>query len=471
VTADHTAQLAQALPPLIKLTQAWALGERVDPDQARALRRRALLLNHTHYLETIPVYRRFAQEEGLGALNEIEPLVRRLMLPDEVFKSYDPRWLDENDFTQLNAWLTGLHHRPVTVDVRGVTSLGEWIRRLDAGGVRLSYSSGTSGHFSFVPRDDFTWNTFITLAAIYAAPLLLAKQIGPAWQRALFKPAVRLLPAAALGRLGRRLRLAGYDAVFLDFAGGRTGNQILEQHLAPRFRRHTFLYPTELAPSSLRLLSRGAKTEAEAAELLTLQDLVVTRKEENYARVIQAMQTAAAGGQKLFIFGTPQQFKDLCESAAAQRAVLRLPAGSLALFGGGWKTFSGGQLAPEQLTGLIAERLGLPPDRILEGYAMTELNGLMVRCSGGRFHIPPLIEPVFFDEALEPLTAPSGQGIFGFLDPVANAYPGFIISGDLVRYVNSKCICGLSGPAITEIGRAQAREVKGCGGIMASLTA
>ena len=61
--------------------------------------------------------------------------------------------------------------------------------------------------------------------------------------------------------------------------------------------------------------------------------------------------------------------------------------------------------------------------------------------------------------------------LHGFLDPLDISYPGFIISGDEIHFVDGECACGLSGPAVTEIGRARHREVKGCGGIMASLAA
>ena len=47
----------------------------------------------------------------------------------------------------------------------------------------------------------------------------------------------------------------------------------------------------------------------------------------------------------------------------------------------------------------------------------------------------------------------------------------FLVSGDEVRLVTGDCPCGLTGLAVTEIGRARAREMKGCGGIMASLAA
>ena len=123
----------------------------------------------------------------------------------------------------------------------------------------------------------------------------------------------------------------------------------------------------------------------------------------------------------------------------------------------------------------MATSFGLGPERILEGYSMTEISAFMLRCDHGRFHIPPYIEPLLLDEAWTPLSdaavAAGVRGIFAFMDPLAACYPGFIVSGDEVRMVRGDCACGLSGPAITEIGRARSREVKGCGGIMASVAA
>jgi hypothetical protein len=85
--------------------------------------------------------------------------------------------------------------------------------------------------------------------------------------------------------------------------------------------------------------------------------------------------------------------------------------------------------------------------------------------------IPPLIEPVILDEEWAPIEGRDVRGVFGFLDTLAVAYPGFIVSGDEVHLVDGDCPCGLTGPAVIEIGRARAREVKGCGGIMSSVAA
>jgi hypothetical protein len=393
------------------------------------------------------------------------------MFPDDLFKSYDQRWLDDRDFTRMNTWLSEIYHRRVSVDVTSVSSIDGWIDRLAETGIRLVYSSGTSGNFSFVPRSAANLELLRTVSTFYLAPYLLSTKLGKPLQRHLVRLACRFLSPEIFSRAGQRVGLSDYDAVFLDFSQGRTGNQSLGRELAPLFREHTFLYETELSPTVLRLATRGPKTEEDRQQLLALQQVVIEQKEQNYLRIMGSLEQSTAEGQKVFMFGTPQQFKDLCETIAAQGDGINLNRGSLILFGGGWKSFTGEKIPRDLLLTMMSENLGLPAERIMEGYSMTEISAFTLRCDEGRFHIPPFIEPVLFDQELEVFEGSDIRGTFGFLDPLATSYPGFIISGDEIHFVDGECACGLTGPAVTEIGRARHREVKGCGGIMASLAA
>jgi hypothetical protein len=84
-----------------------------------------------------------------------------------------------------------------------------------------------------------------------------------------------------------------------------------------------------------------------------------------------------------------------------------------------------------------------------------------------------LLEPILFDETLTPLPADhEGAGTFGFMDPTAQSYPGFLITGDRVHLTRDLCPCGLTGPTLAgEVRRAPGREVRGCGGILATVRA
>lgn len=471
MSVDTPAELRALQLELIALARDWALRRTYDPEYARRRRQRALLLAHDHYRAHVPAYRRLAHQERIGALDTLAPIIERMMSTDDLFKSYRQQWLDGGDFAAMTGWIAELHHRPLQIDVAGVTTIDEWIERLEAVDVRPVYSSGTSGTFSFVPRDVASLARVRTASAGYLLPQLLYDRIGGPLERTLTRIAARLLAPVPFERLLRAISPRSYDGVFLDFRHGRTGMQAIGREAAPVFRRRCFLYDSDLSAATLRSLARGPRTARDREQLERLHTETIVNREANFNRVLDRMRDSVADGRKVFIFGVPFQLKDLCEHALRSGRDVRLRDGSMVLFGGGWKSYTGERIPRSELMQLVHDALGIPEVRVIEGYSMTEINVMMVRCVHGRFHIPPIVEPVVFDEALSPLQGDDLRGTIGFLDPLATAYPGFVISGDAVRMVDGACPCGLVGPAVTEIGRAARREVKGCGGVMASLRA
>jgi hypothetical protein len=455
---------------LIKASRDWASGTGVDMDRVAAWRDEAAGLNHEHYFRTVPAYRKLAQEAGCDETADMAAIERNLMFSADIFKSYEPAWLDDGDFAAMTRWLSGLFHRRIEADVSGVNTIDEWIECLGGDGVHVVYSSGTSGAFSFVPRDAADWG-LSRMANIACLAPLLARRIGGVLTGRLMQSAIRFLSPEAFAQLAADRGLPNFDAAFLGFRSGRMGNQALIEELAPLFRRHYFLYDMEITGTALRCLRRGCRTEAERQLVEALQAETAARKEENYLRLAADLRQSTGEGRKVFMFGAPYQFRQLCEVMAANGRRLRLKKGSVAMFGGGWKAFTGEAIGRGSLIELLTGALGLPPERVLEGYSMTEINALMLRCERGRFHIPPLIEPVVFDEELNPLEGADVTGAFGFLDPLAVSYPGFIISGDRISLTWQECGCGLAGPSVTDIGRLPGSEVKGCGGIMGSMEA
>jgi hypothetical protein len=456
---------------LIDTCRDWSSGKSYDASQTGELRRKLILENHAYYTEYIPLYRKLAGEEGCGKDSDIESIMRKMMLSVDVFKSYRQSWLDENDYDSMNRWLSGIFHRTIEVDVQGVNTIEGWIDRLGTAGVHVVYSSGTSGTFSFVPRDKDDWKLAAELNTSYLTPLLASRISGNPFKEKFVKSAFRILPAGTFSRLSGNKRLTDFDAVFLGFRGGRMGNQALITELAPLFRSVSYLYDIEITGNALRCLTRGARNEEELRTVQALQEETVGRHEENYRRITDRIRTSTEAGQKVFIFGAPYQFKELCEFIAGSNRKPVLKKGSFILFGGGWKSFIGETVDRESLVNLLSASLNIPSQMVLEGYSMTEINALTLRCEHGRFHIPPVIEPVIFDEELNPVKGNDIRGVYGFLDPMAVSYPGFLITGDYVRMVEGTCECGLSGPAVMEIGRVAGSEIKGCGGIMSSMQA
>jgi hypothetical protein len=85
--------------------------------------------------------------------------------------------------------------------------------------------------------------------------------------------------------------------------------------------------------------------------------------------------------------------------------------------------------------------------------------------------VPPFLEAVVYDESLSIQRGDDVRGTLGILDPFATSYPGFVLSGDNVRLFRTPCACGLPGPTILKVERSPGKEVKGCGGIMATVNA
>ena len=142
---------------LIKASQAWASRGKGEFARMKELRHEAIRLNHTHYLKNIPVYRKLAEEEGCGEDADVETIKEKLMLDADIFKSYEQSWLDDGDFGRMTQWLESIYHRHIELDVSGVKSIDDWIECLGTAGIHVVYSSGTSGAFSFVPRDKQDW--------------------------------------------------------------------------------------------------------------------------------------------------------------------------------------------------------------------------------------------------------------------------------------------------------------------------
>lgn len=421
-------------------------------------------------MENIPVYCKFAAEEGCDRDSDIETIKKKLMLSSDIFKSYEQKWLDTNDYTKMNNWLSGIYHKRIDGGMSGVKSIDDWIERLGTLGINVVYSSGTSGSFSFVPRNDEDWELSQTANISYLAPLLWHRMTGNSSPNQFLLAALQFMPTGSLVNIASKM-LSDYDAAFLGFRNGRMGNQVLIGELIPIFHDHYFLYDFDMTGTALRCLRRGAATDDERDMTETLRRKLIGQREENYLKLLENIDRSISKGQKILIFGAPYQFKELCDIASANNRKLRLKEGSIALIGGGWKSFTGEAINRDALVNMVTDTLALKPEMILEGYSMTETSALTLRCEHGRFHIPPVIEPVIFDNALNPLEGDDISGAFGFMDTLASSHPGFIISNDFVRMVTSDCKCGLCGPSLLEIGRMPGSEVKGCGGIMGSFPA
>ena len=462
-TPDHEKLLQEAM--------RWAAGSPFEPALARHSRREVLRRNHRYYRHRIPLYRQIADRAGVNDEAPFEVLAHEMLLPDVIFKAYPQSLLDKRDFAGMNGWLQTIFHDEVKVPVDELESVDDWLMRLEDSGIHLAYSSGTSGNLSFVPRDAYSWWLFRE-GSLHYAPFLLARRgvIGRV-KTPLARLAGMTFSPALFRKIFSRLGFGDFDGIFLNFSGGNQGTQIVGQELARRVRKANFLYPIKISATAIRALARRQANATERAQTETFLEATVRRKEQNFERMIRATRAAIDDGQRLIVFGAPFLVKDFCDRILAGGKPMILPAGSVVGYGGGWKTFDGEALSECALLDLIERAVGVKKQFVIEAYSMTEIGAILMKCEHGRFHVPPQLETIILDDALAPVDGDDVTGILGVMDPFAVSYPGFLITSDNVHRVRSLCPCGLAGETMLSVSRAQGAEVKGCGGIVATLDA
>ncbi len=429
---------------LREISRLWVQGEDWEEAAAERLREEAVLLNHRRYFRSIPAYRAVAEDAGLGEdIPDTEVIKTDLMFATDIFKSYDPVLIDNAEWQEMTSWLKTVFTGDLPGDYSDVKNLEEWIERLTAAELNIMTSSGTSGQYSFVPRDNNTRMGLMMNSALVFQPFF-----------------------------GKVLEnISEYDAAIMNFKGGSAGVQAASNSIANIVQHSYCLYDMVMPADAVRILQRGPRNDEERTFIDEFDRVMTREKDQRYEVMLDNIRASLKNGQKILMQSACYQLKELCKKAVEQGGLI-LPEGSILLFGGGWKTFEGEKMEKSELIDLIEAAFGLKGESAVEGYSMIEMNTMMTCCSQARFHIPPLMEPIVFDEDLTPIDGTGTAGIFGFLDPFALSYPGFLVSGDEIRLWHGDCPCGRKGYAIDgEIRRVAGKEVKGCGGIMASVKA
>ena len=140
--------------------------------------------------------------------------------------------------------------------------------------------------------------------------------------------------------------------------------------------------------------------------------------------------------------------------------------------GGGWKSFSGEAVNPEQFREGVSSVLSIPKENIRDMYQFTETDGVFEECEHFHKHVFPWIDVIVRDvETLEPVEV-GEKGLINVINPLAHSYAGVsVLQDDIVRIVmDDGCPCGRRGKVIEILGRAEGAEAKGCGAQIAEMT-
>ncbi|WP_445178193.1 LuxE/PaaK family acyltransferase [Pseudomonas sp. McL0111] len=181
--------------------------------------------------------------------------------------------------------------------------------------------------------------------------------------------------------------------------------------------------------------------------------------------VIAALQAFAEEGLPVRIFGFPAfLWQILQRMQATSVANVQLPAGSLAFFGGGWKTQAADEVPKAQLYARIQQQLGIAAQDCRDGFGAVEHAVPYVECAQHHFHVP-VYSKVYVRNPVDLSVLPYGQrGLLGFVSPYISSSPAHaVVMSDLATlHPGTSCDCGLSSDWFELHGRAGTDAGRSC---------
>jgi hypothetical protein len=401
----------------------------VERIQLQAVRNRFNTLK-----DRLPVLSRLAQEQGISEITALDDAAK-LLFKHSVYKSYPVSLIEKNRYDRLTAWLANLTIADLSgVRTEGIESIDDWLDALlrDAK-VRITHSTGTSGKLSFLPRGP--------------EDAKLQLRTGRLSQEVLGGPEPLGLDKVPSIIVGQRIMYNGYGAILEALVSELyNGDESMLVIMDPgRLSADVLSLGGRLAAAENR--GELGREQISPAILKRLDDFVAAQKDaparraKFFDRIFNELL-----GKRVMMVGNWAMYHEMVEAGRERGQDGIFASDSIVLSAGGTK----GKVLPEGFKEDIRKFLGV--DAISEGYGMSEISGLMGKCSAGKYHVPPSML-VFL---LDPETgAPSPRegthtGRFGVIDLAISQRWGGILSGDEVTMTFGTCACGLDGPHIDD---------------------
>lgn len=403
----------------------------LPPEEAQRLQFEALSSTFRHHYEKNAYYHKLCLERDFSPQDLRGPadLERIPLLPDRFFKEYPAG----RDFA---LWLANV----MTGDLPNVVireknpSYDQVIKAFQQAGITVCFSSGTSGRHTFIPRDQRTFNT-----SEYAISKCAVVIGYPGWN-----PEMRgylMMPNP------RKTHLYAGRVAMIYFDTMAEVKVAIDREVTVDLLAKAMGADRSLAGRIVQNASR--KTERGMVEQIIAWLEYHQEKTQDI----------------LSLVGAPYLLAGVLERLEADGKYLHLAGRAGVGTGGGWKIQEGRRIPSEQFRAWVEERLGIPSKDCIDVYGMVEGNGWMTQCPEGHyFHIPTCyFKPMVLDKEYKPLGF--GQwGRFAFLDAAATSYPGFMVTGDLVKMLERCPVCDRTGPVLEpEVRRAVGEEMRGCG--------
>ena len=436
-------RLARYIPP----QNTWTPAEealftpvdlfRVPVDEARVMQLRAIKHTFTRHYKLNQFYRSYCETKGFAPedIKTHDDLKNIPLIPDVAFKQHP----SGEDFAY---WVTVIYtgELPQVVIKGADPTFDDVINGFNAAGMAVTYSTGTSGRFTIIPREQKT-----LLTCGYA----IAKTFVTMWE--------------------------GYDPKtdgYLLFPNPKRTNSYVGKTSLAYFDMMNDVQVAidrELTISTIQAAMKASR-EPQSSETAGAQR---QEQQKMVDRIVRWLEYHDETQKQISLMGAPFIFLAVMERLVEEGKSFDFGERGVVVTGGGWKIREDARVPIEDFRKRVRDVLGIPEHCCFDVYAMVEGSGWMIQCPEGHYlHAPyTYYKPFVLDKNLEP-TDYGELGRLAFLDGLAWNYPGFIISGDEVR-MHERCpVCDRPGPVLEpEVQRARGEEVRGCANVVQSVFA
>ena len=386
--------------------------------------------------DSVSALEKLAKRQGVTSIDSLADALP-LFFDHRVYKSYPLAIIEKRDLAKLTQWLDRLTtHDLSKMSLEGLTTIDGWLDRLDAFGMLVGHSTGTTGKLSFLPRSQ---SEYLGWERAYNGAQQATTGVDPHKE---------FVPTFFPGyRGGHHMMLKMLGLFGVPAAGG-------PEHYHTLYQGHISSDLSSLAGRMQSAEDRGELAQLgldpallEAREALIQQGR--RREADMDAWFTKLMEEYR--GKRVKIGGTAGDLIRTARTSIARGMKPSFAPNSFISTGGGLK---GLKDPPEDWEAFVIDYFGV--ERIAAIYGMSEIMGTCPKCPNGYYHIPPYTLAVLLDAENKELPKQGTQtGRFAAFDLLAESYWGGFISGDKVTiHWEEDCTCGWKGPRVApEIAR------------------
>jgi len=402
---------------------------RIPIKEAQEMQLKSIKYTFLHQYTNNKFYQNFCKERNFSPndIKTLDDLDKIPLIPDNFFKDYPTG----KDFA---LWLGNIFTGPLPriVIKESNPTYDEVINAFNNAGMTVSYSSGTSGRHTFIPRDQRTF--FISE---YAAAKSVISMIYPLWDYHMHGYLLMPNPKKTNVYAGKVCTIY-FDAI-------QDVRVAIDRDITTELIQMTM---TDQKGVKSKIVKYFAKRELE----------------KMIDEIIRWLESHEKTNEKIALVGAPFILSFVMKKLQKEGRGFDFSERGGVVTGGGWKAYEGVRVPVSDFRKQVEKVLGIPEKYCLDIYGMVEGNGWMVHCPEGHYlHSPySYYKPLVLDSEYKPVGY-GEWGRFAFLDAAAFSYPGFIMSGDKVRMLEHCPVCDRPGPVLEpEIQRASGEEIRGC---------